>query len=140
MMEFPLRISRTDSKFLNCYPKHSYFYWCILIFAGESLSNLDGLTSGSDSDDGISLEIVTNSVRGSRPQPATDDKNSNSSPLHGPDGKLQFSALLATLQPKTLQQNKGKFWSHWSEYLNGYQMQSPAFLWKAISFSCIGIW
>jgi hypothetical protein len=24
------------------------------------------------------------------------------------DGKLQFSALLAALQPKTLQQNKGK--------------------------------
>ena len=30
------------------------------------------------------------------------------------DGKLQFSALLAALQPKTLQQNKGKhFTSSW---------------------------
>ena len=35
--------------------------------AGETLSNLDGLTSGTDRDDEISQEIVINSLRENKP-------------------------------------------------------------------------
>ena len=76
----------------------------ITLFPGESsLSNLDGLTSGNDGDDGISPEIVTNSLS-ARSTDTQQHYDENSSP----GGKLEFSALLATLQPKTLQQNPGK--------------------------------
>ena len=62
--------------------------------AGETLSNLDGLTSD---DDGISQEIVANNLLGS-----SDDGNDAKNTRR----KLQFSALLATLQPASQQFNK----------------------------------
>ena len=77
----------------------------VTLFPGESLSNLDGLTS--DNDDGIiSPEIVTisNSLKASgRTEAEQPDHHQDLET----DGKLQFSALLATLQPKQFR-NKGK--------------------------------
>ena len=77
----------------------------VTLFPGESLSNLDGLTSDNDAgDDGISPEIVTNSLS-ARPTDTQQDYDENTR------GKLEFSALLATLQPKTLQQDPGKIFA-----------------------------
>ena len=86
----------------------------VTLFPGESLSNLDGLTSDNDGDDGIiSPEIVTisNSLKGGRAQ-QPDHQGLET------DGKLQFSALLATLQPKQFR-NKGNM----KTYLDGTKVR-----------------
>ena len=73
----------------------------LFLFTGESSSNVDGLTSD---DDGISQEIGESNFEGNGNNFATGSGTSEPNDK----GKLEFSALLATMKPQQLSK-KGRF-------------------------------